>query len=206
MPHIDLRLENVPRGRLVRLEHEGSGIVVMRRGETLHAYHDECPHAGWRLSEGELKDDVLECPAHGWEFSVETGSCLTVPDYHLTPVIVRRARGGFRLVWGASAEPHRGIAWSVASFAARARRLVSRFMDYALVAAALVLCTMALFAVVPAIRLRTRIPAQTRVLRSGGGCPRAKSGACPGCRARALVQPGPTAIAARHARSERRRA
>jgi nitrite reductase/ring-hydroxylating ferredoxin subunit len=262
MPHIDLKLENVPEDKLVRFGHEGLGIVVIRRGASIHAYLDECPHAGWRISDGELRGDVVECLAHGWEFSVVTGSCLTVPDYQLTPVIVRRARGSFRLVWGTEAAaggPNRGIAWSAAAVRAWAWLRTRRLMDYALAAVALTLCATALVVVAPAIRVGVRGPTQTRVrqgrafsttglrgvytrvywelldpetlvadrqagggrtLRSdlaqihrvvrasfgpqaraarngshSGGCERAKSGACPGCRARALILPGSGAAA-----------
>ena len=35
-----------------------------------------CPHAMGDLSKGEIKDDCIICPGHGWKFSLKDGSCL----------------------------------------------------------------------------------------------------------------------------------
>ena len=74
MPHIDVKLDSIPFQTPVRLEHAETGIVVMRTAEGIKAFLDSCPHAGWRLSEGELINGVLECPGHGWEFKAATVS------------------------------------------------------------------------------------------------------------------------------------
>ena len=35
-----------------------------------------CPHAMGDLSKGQIKDDYIICPNHGWQFSLKDGSCL----------------------------------------------------------------------------------------------------------------------------------
>lgn len=47
------------------LEHEGGRYEVQRL----------CPHARGDLSQGEVHDGCIVCPLHGWEFSLEDGSC-----------------------------------------------------------------------------------------------------------------------------------
>ena len=37
------------------MEDGGSGIVVLREGDTVSAFEDVCPHARWRLSDGEIE-------------------------------------------------------------------------------------------------------------------------------------------------------
>jgi uncharacterized membrane protein len=38
-----------------------TGLVVVRRGDVVHALVERCSHAGGPLSEGELKDDTITC-------------------------------------------------------------------------------------------------------------------------------------------------
>jgi len=89
MTRIELPIDRFPIGRPVRLEGGDSGIVIVRRSETeIFAFPDVCPHAGWRLSEGDVVDGQLECPGHGMQFDLETGRCLDVDSHCLQPLAV----------------------------------------------------------------------------------------------------------------------
>jgi nitrite reductase/ring-hydroxylating ferredoxin subunit len=48
-------------------------LAVFHFSGELCAVADVCPHAGARLSEGELEGPVLTCPRHGSQFDVRTG-------------------------------------------------------------------------------------------------------------------------------------
>jgi nitrite reductase/ring-hydroxylating ferredoxin subunit len=97
MRHIDLISAELPDATLVRIEDGASGIVVIRDGDRVTAYEDSCPHAQWRLSDGELVNGVLECPGHGWEFCTNSGQCLNVPAYRLKPIAVTHVGAHVRL-------------------------------------------------------------------------------------------------------------
>lgn len=99
MPTIELKLTEVREGSVSRFEREGSGIVVVCSGGRVHAYRDRCPHAFWPLSEGILRESVLECPGHGWEFDIATGQCLTTPGYCLSPVTVTTSEDSAIFQW-----------------------------------------------------------------------------------------------------------
>ncbi len=43
------------------------------------AIDDLCTHDGGPLGQGELQDDVIECPRHGARFNVRTGKVLALP-------------------------------------------------------------------------------------------------------------------------------
>ena len=64
-------------------------LLVVRRGETLYALHDECPHRRVKLSErAYLKDELVVCGWHHWGFHVRTGAHMIptgicVPTYPL---------------------------------------------------------------------------------------------------------------------------
>ena len=57
----------------------GQNVVVWRdlNGQA-HAWADQCPHRGARLSLGRVCEGRLECPYHGWQFE-GSGRCVHVP-------------------------------------------------------------------------------------------------------------------------------
>jgi len=56
---------------------------------------DECSHANYSLSEGEVWEDEceIECPKHGSMFSLETGEPRTLPATQPVPVYDVRVVG-----------------------------------------------------------------------------------------------------------------
>ena len=103
MPHAEISITEVPLNVPTRFEHEGMKLVILRTESQISAYEDVCPHAFWPLSEGTVRDGVLECPGHGWEFSVSSGRCLNAPAYCLTPVSLQMRDGTIRLEWEVAA-------------------------------------------------------------------------------------------------------
>ena len=69
-------LAEVPAGRPLAVEVEGTRVVLARVGEAVYACGDVCAHRGGRLSEGKLSGPRLACPLHGWIYDVRTGQCL----------------------------------------------------------------------------------------------------------------------------------
>jgi nitrite reductase/ring-hydroxylating ferredoxin subunit len=73
--------------RLTRLGRHD--VVLIRRGSTVFAVANRCPHQGARMCDGRLRErldgdgagrvearphtPVLACPWHGWEFDLATG-------------------------------------------------------------------------------------------------------------------------------------
>lgn len=54
-------------------------LAVYRLGSELVAVTDTCPHAGARLSDGELEGPVVTCPRHGSQFDLRSGARLRGP-------------------------------------------------------------------------------------------------------------------------------
>jgi nitrite reductase/ring-hydroxylating ferredoxin subunit len=87
MPSAKIFLEDLPFNAPVPFEKDGMKIVLVRTAaETVYAFEDVCPHAFWPLSAGVVRDGILECPGHGWEFQIQTGKCNDSPTYCLNPV------------------------------------------------------------------------------------------------------------------------
>jgi nitrite reductase (NADH) small subunit len=107
MPRANLPLAEFPLNLPVRVEREGIGLVVIRLEDGIVAYEDVCPHAYWPLSQGTVRDGVLECPGHGWEFNIETGRCLNAPSYCLAQISASLEAETIRLEWEARPETAR---------------------------------------------------------------------------------------------------
>jgi 3-phenylpropionate/trans-cinnamate dioxygenase ferredoxin component len=59
---------------------DGERIVLfLLEDGTVKALEDRCSHADVRLSRGCYEDGVIECPAHGARFDVQTGEHLCLP-------------------------------------------------------------------------------------------------------------------------------
>ena len=76
---------------------DGVQVVVVRDRERLHVFRDICPHMGGPLGEATVcKDGTLECPWHGYRFSLETGRLVDNPNERIMAELRRRAPGCFR--------------------------------------------------------------------------------------------------------------
>lgn len=60
---------------------EGTHLAVFKDNGSYHAVDNRCPHMGYPMSEGTVRDGVLICHWHHWEFDLKTGGCfLTTGD------------------------------------------------------------------------------------------------------------------------------
>ncbi|MGH8946573.1 MAG: non-heme iron oxygenase ferredoxin subunit [Acidimicrobiia bacterium] len=78
-------LQSLPRDRGVRVTVGEQTIAMFRIGDEVYAIGDRCSHAEASLAEGEVFDLVVECPRHGSEFDLETGSPLSLPATRPVP-------------------------------------------------------------------------------------------------------------------------
>lgn len=63
IPH-DRGLERVVAGKLLALFRHENGVIAL---------DGICPHAGGPLAHGMLRDGVVTCPWHGWQYHITTG-------------------------------------------------------------------------------------------------------------------------------------
>jgi nitrite reductase/ring-hydroxylating ferredoxin subunit len=99
MPRAELQIAEIPYNVPFRLEHEDLNIVIVRTDRGISAFEDVCPHAFWPLSDGCVRDGLIECPGHAWEFDVANGKCLTAPAYALTRIESRIVGETLHLEW-----------------------------------------------------------------------------------------------------------
>lgn len=81
-------LDALPDGGLLEVEAEIDGVaesvILHRKGDSVRAWLNICPHAGRRLdwAPGKFlmsKDGLLVCAAHGASFELQAGACVAGP-------------------------------------------------------------------------------------------------------------------------------
>ena len=90
-----MRLEDLPRNSLLVREVLSDALLFWRDPDgDVHCYRNACAHLGMPLGEGKVDPaGVLTCPHHGFQFALESGECLTVPEVQLEPWAVRVVDG-----------------------------------------------------------------------------------------------------------------
>lgn len=87
----------------------GEPVAFVKRGTSVFAVQDECPHRGARLSLGKDEfpgTETLSCRFHGWTFDLNTGRCVgALTDGPDSPVAGKVRVRTFPV------EVRKGIAW-----------------------------------------------------------------------------------------------
>jgi len=88
-------VNDVKPGTATRVEVDGNRLCVVRIGDDWYVIGDECSHADYSLSEGDVWEDEreIECPKHGSTFSLATGEAQTLPATQPVPVYEIRVDG-----------------------------------------------------------------------------------------------------------------
>ncbi len=70
---------------------EDRHILLLRADGQIRALDSRCPHMGYPLSQGTIRDGVLRCHWHHWRFDLASGGCFTEggDDVAVFPVEVR---------------------------------------------------------------------------------------------------------------------
>ena len=88
-------LAEVSESRPYRLDIRDTSVVLLRIGDDLQAFRNECAHQGLPIDGGLIDREArtITCPWHGFRFDCATGECLTSPHVQLEAVPVRVEQG-----------------------------------------------------------------------------------------------------------------
>jgi nitrite reductase/ring-hydroxylating ferredoxin subunit len=87
-------LTDVPDGGMKRVDAAGYPVLLVRRGDGVHAIAAVCAHQGGPLEEGTLDGDVVTCPWHGSRFCVVDGGIVAGPTAYPQPAFRARVLDG----------------------------------------------------------------------------------------------------------------
>jgi nitrite reductase/ring-hydroxylating ferredoxin subunit/Fe-S cluster biogenesis protein NfuA len=79
----------IPEGRVLEKRVKDRSVLLYREGEIVSCVDNVCAHLGMPLEMGEISDGKITCPYHGFEYLLETGECMTVPEVQLKVHAVR---------------------------------------------------------------------------------------------------------------------
>lgn len=82
-------LADIPEGSVVERQIKERSVLLSRRGDNVSCFDNRCAHLGMPLETGEVREGVITCPYHGFEYLLETGECLTAPEVQLQVHAVR---------------------------------------------------------------------------------------------------------------------
>lgn len=88
-------VDDVKPGQAKRVDVEGRRLCVVRLGDEWYVIGDECSHADYSLSEGDVWEDEceIECPQHGSTFDLRTGEPQTLPATQPVPTYNVKVEG-----------------------------------------------------------------------------------------------------------------
>ena len=76
-------------------------MAVFEENGNIYVTNFICPHSGGPIADGSIKDGVIECPWHGWQFDASTGiSADKAGDGHDIEVYETKVEGDQMLVGG----------------------------------------------------------------------------------------------------------
>jgi nitrite reductase/ring-hydroxylating ferredoxin subunit/uncharacterized membrane protein len=88
----------LPEGKAVVAEAGRVPVLLLRRGGTIYAVQNWCPHAGGPLDEGEIVGDEVRCPWHDSRFCLRDGRPTQGPAAVPLRTFAVREEGGQVLV------------------------------------------------------------------------------------------------------------
>jgi nitrite reductase/ring-hydroxylating ferredoxin subunit/Fe-S cluster biogenesis protein NfuA len=76
-------VQHIPETGVLAVKVADKSLILHRQDDNIICYLNGCTHLGYPLDAGKVENAILTCPAHGFQYNLETGECLTVPDVSL---------------------------------------------------------------------------------------------------------------------------
>jgi nitrite reductase/ring-hydroxylating ferredoxin subunit len=70
-----MAVDNIKEGGAKSFAHAEKRIALFRTPRGVFASDNRCPHQGYALVRGDVKDEVLTCAWHNWKFELGSGVC-----------------------------------------------------------------------------------------------------------------------------------
>lgn len=76
-------VDQIPLSGVLAMEVKGTGVILSRTHSQVNCFHNTCNHMGMPLDMGTVNRGILTCLFHGFQYSLDTGECLTSPEVPL---------------------------------------------------------------------------------------------------------------------------
>lgn len=82
-------IEEIPDLGVLPKKVAGHSLILYRQGVNITCYRNACTHLASPLDTGKIENSIITCPAHGFQYNLQTGECLTAADVPLQPYLVQ---------------------------------------------------------------------------------------------------------------------
>jgi len=72
-------LADLPQSGVLALEVGGEHLLLSRSGGGVKCFANACAHLGLPLDAGPVRNGIITCPHHEFQYDLATGECLTAP-------------------------------------------------------------------------------------------------------------------------------
>ncbi len=72
--------DEIPAGTIREFQVNGTTLALANVAGKFYAIDNTCLHRGGPLGQGELEDNVVTCPWHGWQYDVTSGKVTMNPS------------------------------------------------------------------------------------------------------------------------------
>ena len=72
----------------------GRHVALFRLTDDFYAIDNLCLHRGGPLCDGQIVNDVVTCPWHGWSYEIKTGTLVQDPRVGVNKHEVKLESGG----------------------------------------------------------------------------------------------------------------
>ena len=69
-------MQDLPAGAIRLVRADGKKIALFRTADGVFALDNQCPHEGYGLTQGEVRDGTVTCHWHNWKFRLDDGACV----------------------------------------------------------------------------------------------------------------------------------
>lgn len=97
--HDVIAVADLDDGKALRLERDGRGLFVWKKGTAIRVYDSLCPHQATNIPHLALEGHRLTCPKHEWAFDIESGRCVAKGDAPLNAFPHEIVDGRLRARW-----------------------------------------------------------------------------------------------------------
>lgn len=94
-----LDVKQLPESEPLFQEFGEHSVILFRKGDRVTCFENACAHLGLPMEMGSVEQGVLICPHHGFEYALDSGECLTVPEIQLHAHAVRVQQGQVQVQW-----------------------------------------------------------------------------------------------------------
>jgi len=76
-------LNEIIENQILAVRVNNHDVILYKQGDNISCYRNSCSHLGFPLDKSKVEKGIITCSAHEFQYDLNTGECLTVPEISL---------------------------------------------------------------------------------------------------------------------------